>query len=524
MPTGGDTAPSFERVAEVASLLLPALARSPLRALAQGLAKHDGEPERAAHDQAHLEAMAGRMLAPGGWIAGHRRSLGETWWTGRVRPYHESTLRKSARAWVAAGAVAEAEQVLFAQVRRAVGTHSVTAYTDVYDQVYWTKKLAWAGPVGGLGNRRLACTYFGMTFVRVEGGPALALHVSWHKPATPLIEPLRALHQNRARARWLRAHVTRHILDRGTQGGPTLTWCLQNGVPYLTPTRGDVQWRRYRHPDAHTELGVPIFVREDPPLASVERLEPAQAPQVVIFPARPERGLEYGRAVEYRAATTFSPEELCTLDTVYKSRWPTNENPIKFLIAVGFDRNLDRTLDPTTSRGHDGESATLRAKLAAREARVEERRAQRDAHPTRRTRDAYDASVRAQKKAQARLAAHARRAELRGARSARGAEPLCKVLMLIVYNALVMWLATSVLEAVRVMTPERVRALLLGCAAWASFGPNTVTLWIESTPSTQDQPLQDELIRLVNAARLRTPRGRLQIRTRDPPGNRDRSE
>ncbi len=498
--------------------------RPHLRSLAHGLAKEQDDPERAGVHQAHLEAMAGRMLAPGGWVAGHRRALAETWWTGRARPYDESTLRKSARAMVATGAVAVAERVLLAQVRRAVGDASVTAYTDIYDQVYWTKRLAWAGPVGGLGNRVLACTYFGMTFVRVEGGPALALHISWHKPATPLIEPLRALHASTARARWLRTHVQRHILDRGTQGGPTLTWCLLNGVPYLTPTRGDAQWRRYRNPDAYTALGVPIFVREDRSLSAVARIEPAAAPQRIIYPARPDRGVSHGRAVEYRAATTLTPDELRTTDAVYKSRWPTNENPIKFLIAVGLDRNLDRTLDPTTSRGHDGELERLQARLAECDARVEERRAQRDAHPTKQARTTYDASVRARNKAKGRLAAHTRHAELRGARSARGAEPLCKLVLLMLYNALVGLLATSVVEAVRVMTPERVRALLLGCPAWAALGANTVTLWIEATPSTRDRPVQEELVRLVNTARLRTPQGALQVRVRDPTRNPDESE
>lgn len=425
---------------------------------------------------------------------------------------------------VAAGAVAVAERVLLAQVRRAVGDASVMAYTDVFDQVYWTKKLAWAGPVGGLGNRVLACTYFGMTFVRVEGGPALAVHLSWHKPATPLSEPLRSLHTSRARARWLRQRVRCHILDRGTQGEPTLTWCLLHGVPYLTPTSSDVRWRRYRNPDDHTALGIPIFVREDRPLRAVARIEPAAVPQRIIFPARPDRGVQNGRAVAYRVAAALTAEEVRTTDTVYKSRWPTNENPIKFLIAVGFDRNLDRTLDPTTSRGHDGKVERLQERLRELDARVEVRREQRDAHPTKQTHTTYEASVRARKKVQARLATHARRAELRGARSARGAEPLCKLVMLLIYNALVGLLATSAIAAVRVMTPERVRALLLACPAWAAFGSHAVTLWIESTPSPRDRPVQEELVRLVNTARLRTPHGSLQIRVRDPTRKPDESE
>ena len=51
--------PALGRVAEVASLLLPALVRPHLHSIAHGLAKGQNEPERAAVHQAHLEAMAG---------------------------------------------------------------------------------------------------------------------------------------------------------------------------------------------------------------------------------------------------------------------------------------------------------------------------------------------------------------------------------------------------------------------------------------------------------------------------------
>jgi hypothetical protein len=123
------------------------------------------------------------------------------------------------------GAVAAAERALLAQVTRHVregGGEDVIAYTDMFDQVYWSKKPTWAGPIGARGNRLLACTYFGMTFVRQPRGPLLALHVSWHKPASPLIDALQALHEESKRHTWLSQHVRIHVLDRGTQGDPAL--------------------------------------------------------------------------------------------------------------------------------------------------------------------------------------------------------------------------------------------------------------------------------------------------------------
>ena len=211
------SAGNSQSLTEVASLLLPALIETEIAQVARELAAHKEQPARQALHRLHLRAMAGRMLAPGGWVAGLRRAGAEPWTTGRARPYDESTLRKSARAMVGAGAVPIAERALLDQVRGHVGSRAVTAFTDLYDQVNWTKEDAWAGPVGGLGNRILACTYFGLTFVRVEKGPTLALHVSWHKPASPLIDALVALHGEPDRALWLREHVVLQVLDRGTQ-------------------------------------------------------------------------------------------------------------------------------------------------------------------------------------------------------------------------------------------------------------------------------------------------------------------
>jgi hypothetical protein len=488
-----------------------------VRSLARKLAAHEGDPDRAARHRTHLRAIVGRQLAPGGWTSGIRRAGAEPWVTGRARAYHESTLRKAARAKVAAGVVPLAEGVLLDQVRGCVGANKVVAFTDLYDQVYWTKQTAWAGPVGGLGNRVLACTYFGLTFVRVGEGAVLALHVSWHKPASTLGDGLVALHRDARRARWLRAHVTAHVLDRGTQGVPTLTWCLGHGVPYVTLARGDADWHDFEDPTDHTALGVPIFVLGEPALASVPRVEPAEAPHVVIFPARPARGLDDGRAIRYRLGTILPADDLRTLDEFYKDRWPANENAIKALVAVGFDRNLDRTLDPTTSRGHDGQGARLRAKVeeAQRDETATAQSFERELTSAAERR--YLSSARRRVQAETKAAEHETKAKTKGARSARGAEPLCKLLMLMLYNALAWVLAKSVLEAVRVMTAARVRALLLGCSATACIEQGAITLWIDATPSSDDRPLQEELLRVVNTERLRTSHGVLRIRRRDPP-------
>jgi hypothetical protein len=63
--------------------------------------------------------------------------------------------------------------------------------------------------------------------------------------------------------------------------------------------------------------------------------------RVVVFPADPSAGIEDGRALRCRTAAALSDAEICNLDTVYKMCWPANENPIKALEAVGFDRNLN---------------------------------------------------------------------------------------------------------------------------------------------------------------------------------------
>lgn len=485
-----------------------------MRQIAEQTAKHRGKPERADRFERNLGALAGRLLAPGGWTAGARRADAEVLWTGRERPYEESTLRQAAREMSALGAVTHAEQQLEQQVRRAVGASDVTAFSDLYDQVNWTKKPAWAGPVGSLGNRKLACTYFGLTFVRTHQGPLLAYHLSWHKPASPLRDALEALHQQPRRHRWLNAHVQVHVLDRGTQGDPCLHWAWSQGIPYLTLSNRTAQWRRFKNPTHSTEKDVPIFVRHDPRLDTSDPV-PGRATnaRVIVFPADSEAGVHDGRALCYRTAAALTDAQITTLDRVYKQRWPSNENAIKSLVAVGFDRNLDRTLDATTSRGHDGEVRRRREQIAAIDAQIERLKPKPLGEVGRR----YASLLRQRARKQERLTAIEKHAETKGARSDRGGEHLCKLVTLLLFNALAVLLWRSPIEAVRVLTPTMVRDLLLSRSATVTCTDGTLCLTVSALPSPTDRVYQQELIRLFNHARLSVGGNRLTLRMRDPP-------
>ncbi len=116
-----------------------------------------------------------------------RRAGAEPLVTGRARPYDPSTLRRDLKEMVTAGAVAVVERAVEEQVEREVGAakHAALAHTDMFDQPYYTKAPAHAGPIGALNNKLLAAVYVGMTTVRPKGGPVLVYHLSWHKPAAP---------------------------------------------------------------------------------------------------------------------------------------------------------------------------------------------------------------------------------------------------------------------------------------------------------------------------------------------------
>src|SRR5262249_11851633 len=151
------------------------------------------------------------------------------------------------------------------------------------------------------------------------------------------------------------------------------------------------------------------------------------------------------------------------------------ENAIKALIAVGFDRNLDRGLTPTTSRGTDGRLArleqreqTLRDKFKALKPTTLRQVIQQTRPLLRR-----------------KAACEKERAEIaalpldKGARMSMGAELFCKNLMLLMYNMLALLLMRSPLEEVRTMTPWRVHELLLARSCLACLTNKSTTLWID---------------------------------------------
>jgi hypothetical protein len=448
-----------------------------------------------------------------GWAAAERHADGEPLWTGRDHPYDESTVRKRARDFAARGGTELVAHALEASVEQAVAAsgEKAIAYTDMFDQVYWTKKPAYAAPISNRGKRLLAATYFGLTFVRFGEVAALAYHVSWHKPASPLQDALEALHEAPQRAAWLARSLRLHIWDRGGNGQPTLSWALARRIPYLTVMQGSTSWTRYRRsPRAYTRTRVPVFVRRD--VAVARGKPPGSSPEVVVYPAHPERGRRATKALRYRCGTPLSKPELRTLDQVYKTRWPSNENAIKALVAVGFGRNLDRGLTLTTSRGTDGRTA----RLQARQRDLDEKLAAfnpptipkmiRQARPL----------VRQQQRYVAERAEIAAIPQDRGARMNHGAELLCKNLMLLVYNRLMMLLAQSPSDEVRRLTPARLHELLLGRGMLACPGERATMLWVDPLPSLTDRALQEELVRLLNGQALHLHGRELRFRLHDP--------
>jgi hypothetical protein len=453
-------------------------------------------------------------MSPGGWVAGARHAGAETLWTGRSRPYDESTLRKKARNLAQHGGTDRLARAVEATVEQAVaesGTKAV-AYTDMFDQVYWTKKPAHAAPIGNRGNRLLAATYFGMTFVRPKNGPALAYHVSWHKPASPLQDGLEALHSAPRRAAWLSAKIRLHVWDRGGSGGPTLRWALRRRIRYLTVAKKSTHWTRFRRaPRVHTRSRIPVFARRDG-VAAKGRPKGSQ-PEEVVFPASPRKGRASSRALRYRTGAPLTKAELRRLDRVYKTRWPSNENPIKALVAVGFDKNLDRGLTPTTSRGTDGRLARLHAREHVLHEKIEAFKPTTVPQAIREFRPLW----RQKKACTKERAAIAALPKDKGARRATGAEPFCKNLMLLMYNVLALLLMRSPLEEVRAMTLWRVQELLLGRSLLACLDKQGMTLWIDPVPVPHERILQDELVRLLNERSLSLRGRELHLRILDPP-------
>jgi hypothetical protein len=453
----------------------------------------------------------GRLLFPGGLGAASRHAGAEPLVTGRARPFDESILRRSARAMSTNGGVEIVARHVAAGAEREVrkSGEKAVGFTDLYDQVLFTKKPAHAGPIGGMGNRILAATYFALTCIRVgEEGPTLFYRLSWHKPASPLVDGLKALYQDPARQAWLLANLWLHNWDRGGNGKPVLEWALGLGIPYLTISGREVYFSRYHRPTLMTEDDLPVFVRPEEELNLPGGMA-GPKPYRVIYPAAPEKATT--RALEYLTAATLSPEQHATMNEVYKWRWPEMENQIKAILAVGFGINRDRTLTLTTSRGTDGDVVRLLAKETELRAAVQEKQKE----GTRQAEKQAQKKEEKLKRVRAKRAAIERKVPTKGSRTATGCEMLCKNLLLLLLNALTIVLAKSPVAEVRAMTPWMAHELLFGQPCLACSEVSQTTLWITGITQANQRVAQQELVRLFNDMLL-TSRGLpLRLRLRD---------
>ncbi len=423
-------------------------------------------------------------MFPGSLAAAARYAGAEPLWTGRRRAYAESTLRQAADRLDAEGASTHVARAVWKQVEGAVAKvdAEVLAHTDMFDQAYYTKKLAHAAPIGRLGNRLLACAYFGLTTIKIPAGPTLIAHLSWHKPASPLRDALEDLFDDEARMAWWHRHVRLHIVDRGANGDPVLRWMGAWEVPYLTIGHKGAELWRFRAPTLRTEHGLPITVRPDRRLDG----DAEDGPWEVIVPADPDDP-DATRGIRFRSAVAFTAAELLGLNKLYKSRWPSMENELKALQSRGFGRNRTRRLALTVSRGTDGELARLREREEARWRRCRSWAScpSRARHFERLVRRRVEGPKRCARQSRR---AVARRAPLKHARVEGGAERLGKWLHLLVHNALSLTLAASSDEEVRAMTPTTVFDLLLGRSALTCVECERLTMWVDALDAATDRP------------------------------------
>lgn len=443
-----------------------------------------------------MGAFIPRVMFPGSLAAAARLAGAEPLWTGRSRAYAESTLRLAAGRLDAEGASTHVARAVWRQVTGAVAMadEEVIAHTDMFDQPYYTKKFAHAAPIGRLGNRILACAYFGLTTISIPGGPTLFVHLSWHKPASPLRDALEDLFDDERRLDWWQDNVRLLIIDRGANGDPVLRWLGDLNVPYLTISRESAELWRFRVPTLRSEYDLPIVVRPDRRLDG----DAEDGPWEVIVPADPSDPAER-RGIRFRSAVEFGTADLLALNALYKSRWPSMENEIKAAQALGFGRNRTRCLDLTTSRGTDGELARLRAREAAAEEEVEEL----GAAPA--SGDNLSRVVKAGRKV---LAARAKQVEVEAeasikyARVEGGAERLGKWLHLLVHNAIALALASSPVEEVRVMDLPTVFELLLRQPALTCIEDGKLTLCVNALDAAADRRRQQALVEVINTLKL----------------------
>lgn len=494
--------------AEVASVVLPALLAEHLRGIAREhhAACPSGPSE--AKRVTQLGALVPRVMYPGSWAEAARHAGAEPLWTGRSRAYDASTLRQVATRLDAEGCSERVANVVWNQVERAVeaGGEEVIAYTDMFDPPYYTKKLAHAAPIGRLGNRILAATYFGLTTIALPQGPTLFAHLSWHKPAAPLGDGLEDRFAEDARLAWWHDHVRLHIVDRGANGDRILGWCLDWDVPYLTIGRQSADLWRFRTPTYQTARGKPIVVRPDTRLEGTA----SDGPWEVIVPANPDDP-DATRGLRFRSAVECTADIVVELNAVYKSRWPSMENEIKALLSRGFGRNRTRKLELTTSRGVDGQLL----RLDEREADLLAQIVTLNEEPvTRRNADKMRSMKRKVRKVRGLRARTQSGATLKHARPEGGAERLGKWLHLLTQNALALALYASNDPAIRSMSATKVFDLLLGQPAIARVAPDHLTLWVEAVGSAADRRLQESLVEVFNKLQLRSLGSLIEIRLR----------
>ncbi len=484
--------------------------------MAAQLAEHAGDATRAGLILTHLGAMTGRLCFPGGLTAASRHAGAEPLWTGRAQPYDESTLRRSLALMARWSGAAVVARHLEAQVETAVKAWGmpVTAFTDMFDQPNYTKKLAHSGPIGRLGNRILAASYWGMTFVRLPGSDvSLAYHLSAHKPATPLVDALVDVYIDPPRKAWMLANIRMHNWDRGGNGEKVLLWALNQGIPYLTLSGKTAHWTRMNNATQFTEQGVPVFDRRDTRNVATTAAGLALMPSRVTFPAHPEKGTKSSKSLVYLTAADLTREETVAINQVYKERWGSMENQIKNLIAVGFDINRERAQHLVTSRGVDGKLVALDEKesvlldeIAGLEPALTQ--AERNRVKTRRKK---------LRSTRAKRTALRRKPLTKHARALTGGEIMCKNLLLMTTNALALVLTQSMVQDIQMMTPQIVRELLLGRSALARLDGNAITLFIDRVADARQRRLQEELVRLFDSLHLnirgQTVRLRLQNRS-----------
>ena len=444
-----------------------------------------------------LGALIPRVMFPGSLAAAARHAGAEPLWTGRSRAYAESTLRLAADRLDAEGAWTHVARAVWKQVEDAVAKvdEEVIAHTDMFDQPYYTKKLAHAAPIGRLGNRLLACAYFGLTTVALPEGPTLFAHLSWHKPASPLRDALEDLFDDEARMAWWHEHVRLHIVDRGANGDAVLRWMWAWEVPYLTIGHKGAELWRFHAPTLRNEHALPFVVRPDARLDG----DAEDGPWELIVPAHPDDP-DATRGIRFRSAVAFTEAELLALNARYKSRWPSMENKLKALQACGFGRNRTRRLELTVSRGTDGELARLREREEARMAKVQELSELPVSGET------FERIVAASRKVcqvRDKQAAVVEAAPLKHARVEGGAERLAKWLHLLVHNALALALATSPDAEVRAMDPTTVFELLLGRSALTCVERERLTMWVDALDAANDRRRQVALVEVFNKLELR---------------------